>query len=132
MVETSPTPRRPERTCVGCRRRRPKPELLRIVRTAEGVRFDERQRLPGRGAYVCPGRECLEAAGHRNGRSIQRALRGVQHDQVQRTLDELRAHLDRSAPGDGTYATEPRRPPVDDDGATGAAAGVERHEEQNA
>jgi len=44
----------PIRMCVVCRRRRPKRELLRIVRTPEGFILDESGKLPGRGAYVCP------------------------------------------------------------------------------
>jgi len=44
----------PVRMCVVCRRRRPKRELLRIVRTPEGFILDDSGKLPGRGAYVCP------------------------------------------------------------------------------
>ena len=44
----------PTRTCVLCRERRNKGDLLRIVRTPEGqVVFDRSGRLDGRGAYVC-------------------------------------------------------------------------------
>lgn len=46
--------RDPTRTCVVCRERRQKTDLLRIVRTPEGqVVFDRTGRLNGRGAYVC-------------------------------------------------------------------------------
>ena len=44
----------PTRTCVVCRERRQKDDLLRIVRTPGGqVVFDKTGRLNGRGAYVC-------------------------------------------------------------------------------
>ena len=44
----------PTRTCVICRERRKKNDLLRIVRTPEGqVVFDRSGRLDGRGAYIC-------------------------------------------------------------------------------
>lgn len=44
----------PTRTCVVCRERRQKDDLLRIVRTPGGqVVFDRTGRLNGRGAYVC-------------------------------------------------------------------------------
>ena len=37
--------------------------MIRLVRRAEGVVFIDRTGAAlGRGAYVCPGRECLEAA----------------------------------------------------------------------
>ena len=43
----------PTRTCVICRERRKKYDLLRIVRTPEGqVVFDRSGRLDGRGAYI--------------------------------------------------------------------------------
>ena len=51
----------PTRTCLGCRRRRPKRELVRLVRGADGsVGADAVG--PGRGAYVCRDAECLERA----------------------------------------------------------------------
>ncbi|MEU1669147.1 YlxR family protein [Streptomyces sparsogenes] len=64
----------PERTCVGCRERAAKDDLLRIV-AAEGVCVpDRRGTLPGRGAYVHPTRVCLELAVRR--RALPRAFRG--------------------------------------------------------
>lgn len=53
----------PERTCVACRTKRPKRELVRLVRTAEGaVVVDESQKQNGRGAYLCAQRLCWERA----------------------------------------------------------------------
>jgi len=53
----------PTRTCLGCRGRRPKPELVRLVRRADGVvAVDAGAVLPGRGAYVCPEPGCVERA----------------------------------------------------------------------
>ena len=44
----------PTRTCVVCRERRQKSDLLRIVRTPKGqVVSDSTGRMDGRGAYVC-------------------------------------------------------------------------------
>jgi predicted RNA-binding protein YlxR (DUF448 family) len=51
----------PTRTCLGCRRRRPKGDMLRLVRRADG-RVDADGAANGRGAYVCPDAECLERA----------------------------------------------------------------------
>lgn len=48
----------PQRTCVGCREVLPKRQMLRIVRTAEGVRVDPTGKLAGRGAYLHDRREC--------------------------------------------------------------------------
>lgn len=53
----------PLRTCIICQQKRPKRELIRIVRTPEGViEPDSRGKLSGRGAYCCPSRACWEAA----------------------------------------------------------------------
>ncbi|MAM33224.1 MAG: nucleic acid-binding protein [Acidimicrobiaceae bacterium] len=60
----------PIRTCVGCRERLEQAELVRIRATPDGF---ARGRGPGRGAYVCPDRACLDAAIAR--KAIRRALR---------------------------------------------------------
>jgi len=53
----------PFRTCIACRQKRPKRELLRVVRTPEGsITIDPQGKLSGRGAYLCPSRECWEVA----------------------------------------------------------------------
>ena len=53
----------PERKCVGCSEVKPKKELVRIVRTPEGeLLLDESGKLSGRGAYICPKKECFEKA----------------------------------------------------------------------
>jgi predicted RNA-binding protein YlxR (DUF448 family) len=42
------------RSCVICREKQPKRDLLRIVRTPEGeVRVDPSGKMNGRGGYVC-------------------------------------------------------------------------------
>jgi uncharacterized protein len=59
---------RPQRTCVGCRKVRPKMNLMRLVRMPTGeVAVDARGREGGRGAYVCPDAGCL-AQGLERGR----------------------------------------------------------------
>ena len=66
----------PQRSCVSCRAQGAKRELLRIVRTPEGdVAYDPTQRAPGRGAYVCRDRGCLEDA-MRSG-ALSRALKAA-------------------------------------------------------
>ncbi|MGW4568961.1 YlxR family protein [Streptomyces sp. NPDC004561] len=63
----------PERTCVGCRERAAKNDLLRIVRSEDACVPDPRGTLPGRGAYVHPVLVCLDQAVRR--RAFPRALR---------------------------------------------------------
>jgi predicted RNA-binding protein YlxR (DUF448 family) len=53
----------PQRTCVGCRKIRPKREMVRIVRTPDQeVKIDESGKASGRGAYLCRDRKCWEKA----------------------------------------------------------------------
>lgn len=48
----------PQRTCVGCREVLPKRQMVRIVRSADGVRVDPGGKMAGRGAYLHDKREC--------------------------------------------------------------------------
>ncbi|WP_078508983.1 YlxR family protein [Streptomyces zinciresistens] len=63
----------PERTCVGCRERAAKTDLLRTVAIGDECVPDPRGTLPGRGAYVHPALVCLDQAVRR--RAFTRALR---------------------------------------------------------
>ncbi|MFJ9538852.1 YlxR family protein [Streptomyces sp. NPDC101225] len=63
----------PERTCVGCRQRAAKKDLLRTVAIEGECVPDHRGTLPGRGAYVHPAVVCLDLAVRR--RAFTRALR---------------------------------------------------------
>jgi len=51
--------------CVGCGQLKVKKELMRVVRTPEGViELDTSPagKKPGRGAYLCKSKECLATA----------------------------------------------------------------------
>lgn len=53
----------PMRQCVGCREMKPKRELIRVIRTSEdAIQIDATGKKNGRGAYICPKRECLDLA----------------------------------------------------------------------
>lgn len=78
----------PVRTCVGCRERADKAELLRVVWRGALV-ADERQVEPGRGAYLHRDRRCVEAAVRR--RALGRALRLRGEDLGQIDTTELAA-----------------------------------------
>ena len=51
----------PQRTCVGCRQVLAKRELIRLVRTLEGVKIDPSRKLAGRGAYLHDQKSCWDA-----------------------------------------------------------------------
>jgi len=53
----------PMRQCIACRNQKPKRELVRIVRNNQGqLLFDQKGKLPGRGAYLCVSADCLRKA----------------------------------------------------------------------
>ena len=53
--------KKPARTCMACNEQKEKQELLRIVRSKEGIiEVDLTGKKSGRGAYICKNLECLE------------------------------------------------------------------------
>lgn len=86
------SPACPERTCIGCRERAAKNDLLRVVVVGDELVPDDRGTLHGRGAYVHPSTVCLDLAVRR--RAFPRALR------VQGALDtaDLRRHVEQATP----------------------------------
>jgi predicted RNA-binding protein YlxR (DUF448 family) len=63
----------PVRTCIGCRERVAKPDLVRVVAAGDELVPDVAMRLPGRGAYLHRSLACLERAQRR--KAFPRALR---------------------------------------------------------
>lgn len=52
---------KPIRTCVACRAKREKDDLVRLILDDQGrALIDKEKRASGRGAYVCPDRSCLQ------------------------------------------------------------------------
>lgn len=53
----------PLRQCVGCCERKPKGELIRVVRTPEGeIVLDATGKKNGRGCYLCASVKCFNKA----------------------------------------------------------------------
>ena len=80
----------PIRTCLGCQNKRPKRELLRIIKTPEGnIEIDPTGKKSGRGAYLCYNKECLEEALRE-----KRLCRELKQDIPPQTINELRRFLE--------------------------------------
>lgn len=63
----------PLRKCLGCGESKPKKDLVRVVRSAEGeVSLDLTGKKSGRGAYICHNISCLQKA--KKAKRIERAL----------------------------------------------------------
>ncbi|WP_227767807.1 RNase P modulator RnpM [Zhaonella formicivorans] len=59
--------------CVGCKEKKGKKDLIRIVRTPEAeILVDPTGKKAGRGAYICPEVECLNKAV--KSKALERAL----------------------------------------------------------
>ena len=95
----------PVRTCVGCRKRATKRELLRVVAGTDAedragswsVVPDPDGTAPGRGAHLHPTAECLARA--ERTRAFARALRhdaGGRNGRGPLSLAALRQYLDQS------------------------------------
>ena len=80
----------PQRQCMGCRERRAKRELIRVVRSPEGnVSLDFGGKMNGRGAYLCPNPECLKKAIRSKAldRSLEVAIPQEVYDRLTREME---------------------------------------------
>jgi len=51
----------PQRSCISCREKKDKNELIRIVKNKDNeIKIDKTGKQPGRGAYICDSIDCLE------------------------------------------------------------------------
>lgn len=77
----------PMRQCLGCREMKPKKELIRAVRSPEGVvSLDFKGKTPGRGAYVCKNAKCLNKA--MKSKALDRALMTAIPEEIYAALHE--------------------------------------------
>ena len=77
----------PQRQCMGCRERKPKREMIRIVRGTDGVvRLLFCGKMNGRGAYICPNPECLKKV--QKSKALDRSLEVPIPDEVYERLQK--------------------------------------------
>ena len=77
----------PQRQCMGCRERKAKREMIRVVRMTDGnVSLDFGGKLNGRGAYLCPNPECLKRA--IRSKALDRSLEVTIPDEVYARLEK--------------------------------------------
>lgn len=82
----------PMRQCMGCRERKAKREMIRVVRMTDGnVSLDFSGKLNGRGAYICPDPECLKKA--RKSKALDRSLEVAIPEEV---YDRLAAEMEKA------------------------------------
>ena len=77
----------PMRKCVGCQEMKSKKEMIRVIRTAENeFVLDATGKKNGRGAYLCPDRECLKKAV--KSRGLERSFKQAIPEAVYESLDK--------------------------------------------
>ena len=76
--------KKPQRQCVGCRQMKDKKSLIRIM-------IDVTGKKNGRGAYVCPNRECIEKAIKTKGldRSFGQSIDKNVYESLIRSFEEI-------------------------------------------
>ena len=78
----------PQRKCLSCGEMKDKRDLIRIVRSKEGVvSVDSTGKLSGRGAYMCRDASCI--AKGKKARRIERAFSCQVDSSVYETLENL-------------------------------------------
>ncbi|MPZ13947.1 MAG: DUF448 domain-containing protein [Chloroflexi bacterium] len=83
----------PIRTCIGCRQERPKREMTRVVRSADGsVAVDPTGKRSGRGTYICPNATCWRNALRRG--SLGRALKAEISEADRAALEQAATEFD--------------------------------------
>ncbi|MDO5590753.1 MAG: YlxR family protein [Lachnospiraceae bacterium] len=81
------------RQCVGCREMKNKKEMIRVIRTSDAeFVLDATGKKNGRGAYICPNKECLTQA--INNRGLERSFKQAIPKEVYETLEKEMEHLE--------------------------------------
>ena len=84
----------PLRQCFGCGEMKSKKEMIRVIKTAEGeILLDATGRKNGRGAYLCPARECFKKAV--KGRCLELSFKIATPREVYETLEKEMEEIDR-------------------------------------
>lgn len=83
---------------MGCGEKKPKKELIRIVRTPEGeIKLDDKGKVSGRGVYICPDKKCFEKA--RRAKRFERSLEVEIPDEVYAELESRLCEISDSSEG---------------------------------
>ena len=86
----------PQRQCMGCRERKAKRDMIRVVRGTDGnVSLDFGGKMNGRGAYICPDPECLKKALRSKAldRSLEVTIPEEIYDRLQKEMEAVRNEL---------------------------------------
>ena len=77
---------------MGCNEKKNKNELIRIVKSNDGqINIDKTGKMPGRGAYICERKECLEKAikSRRLEKSFEMKIEDNIYEELRKRIKEL-------------------------------------------
>ncbi len=79
------------RRCVGCGGNKPKSELIRVSASGEELRIDKTGSAPGRGAYICKSKACLDRTIKKKGleRSLKRRVDRAVYEALSEVMEEF-------------------------------------------
>ena len=81
----------PMRRCVGCMESKPKSDLIRIASYEGALTIDPSGKAKGRGVYICPSRECLDAA-YSNNRLRKSLKTNIDGDTMKQLFSQLEGY----------------------------------------
>jgi predicted RNA-binding protein YlxR (DUF448 family) len=82
----------PMRKCVGCQEMKSKKEMIRVLKTSEKeFVLDATGKKNGRGAYICPSKECFVKAVKSKGleRSFKHSIPKEVYEKLEKELDAI-------------------------------------------
>ena len=81
----------PLRQCVGCGEMKGKKDMMRVLKTDDGICLDATGKKNGRGAYVCKNGDCLKLARKNKGleRSFKMSIPVEVYDALEKEFEDL-------------------------------------------
>ena len=84
----------PMRQCIGCQEMKNKKEMIRVLKTTEGeIVIDATGKKNGRGAYICPCKECFAKAVKNKGieRSLKMSIPKEVYEILEKEIESIEA-----------------------------------------
>ena len=81
----------PLRQCIGCGEMKGKKDMMRVLKTDDGICLDATGKKNGRGAYVCKNGDCLKLARKNKGleRSFKMSIPVEVYDTLEKEFEDL-------------------------------------------
>lgn len=80
-----------ERRCIVCRKPQQQNEMLRIAKINKDFIIDDKNKLGGRGAYICKNKECINTAIKK--RTLNRAFKMQVDSSIYEKLGEYEQNI---------------------------------------